>query len=125
MESMLVYKLVSHSTLCVPLFHPTYQPPPSHSLPLPHLLSHSLPPSYPPSLSRSLPPSTPPSLTTTGHWGGERNSAQPDPAALYREDLDFLTVLRDAHVTMYSFGAPRCGNPKFCDVSFYYFINRI
>ena len=41
-----------------------------------------------------------------------------DPASVYREDEEFLSALRSADVTMYSYGAPRSGSPAFSKVSY-------
>ena len=44
-------------------------------------------------------------------------SASEDPAMLYSTDIAFMTVLKEATLTMYSFGAPRCGDDDFKRVS--------
>lgn len=51
----------------------------------------------------------------------EQNAANPteipvDPASVYEEDDVFLTALRNADLTMYSYGAPRTGSPAFTKV---------
>lgn len=57
------------------------------------------------------------SIFLSGLWGDSQQSPKPDPAGPYKDDAYFLSELRDAHLTMYSYGAPRCGNPAFCAVS--------
>ena len=52
----------------------------------------------------------------------EDNAANPseipvDPASVYVEDELFLSALRNADLTMYSYGAPRTGSPAFTKVN--------
>ena len=42
-----------------------------------------------------------------------------DPASVYRNDENFLSLLRSADLTVYSFGAPRTGSPQFSKVRKY------
>jgi hypothetical protein len=54
----------------------------------------------------------------------EQNAANPteipvDPASVYEEDDVFLTALRNADLTMYSYGAPRTGSPAFTKVLYF------
>ena len=56
----------------------------------------------------------------------EDNAASPseiavDPASVYVEDEIFLSALRNADLTMYSYGAPRTGSPAFTKVYYEWF----
>jgi hypothetical protein len=42
--------------------------------------------------------------------------ADPDPAAIYRDDKEFMRVLKEATLVTYTFGSPRCGAPSFSKV---------
>ena len=48
-----------------------------------------------------------------GLWG----SVSDDPAMAYSTDIAFMTVLKEATLTMYSYGAPRSGDKDFKNVS--------
>ena len=68
------------------------------------------------------------SLNRTGLWGADaeemahNNKSRrkkpicDDSASMYRHDRAFLSALRSADLTAYSYGAPRIGTPNFCKV---------
>ena len=67
--------------------------------------------------------------SSSGLWGADaeemvRNNKSrrkkpicDDPASMYRHDRAFLSALRSADLTAYSYGSPRIGTPNFCKVS--------
>ena len=113
-----------HSLLLHPLSYPPLSSYPLYSpLIASTHYSHTSPTLYP--LSCTVILSLVRTFTTlhSGLYGLsiEQNAANPteipvDPASVYEEDDVFLTALRNADLTMYSYGAPRTGSPAFTKV---------
>ena len=77
-------------------------------------ISSTTPPPSPSafSLSRQQSSSPSPLHLHSGLWGTEGD------APMYRFDRPFLSALRHADLTVYSYGAPRTGSSNFCKVQY-------